>query len=185
MFWGNRAVTCLSPCSDRCYVPRCVPPFSLSPPLPSHSSSTAGSETARGSRGAENGAHDHGCEQFRRSKVANGGSDCPNLPFPRGLSNHHDRRSIQSLNRLLSETSCPEIPQTGLESRCRRNVAAAPSTRGSLASQRSCQSNHGPPSLGSARDDNDCGGDGELSKTPGGVWNIRSKRNEQLYHRLP
>lgn len=40
----------------------------------------ARSGTTERSRRIENGAHDLGCGQLRGSKVANRGSDCPNLP---------------------------------------------------------------------------------------------------------
>ena len=63
--------------------------------------------TTEGSRRIENGAHDLGCGQLRGSKVANRGSDCPNLPCPRGQTPTPTQLNTVSLNRPVLETSGP------------------------------------------------------------------------------
>jgi len=111
-FWGNKAAIFWFPFSGRCHTQRSVTLlflffFSLSLSL-SFSLSTGRIETTRGLRRIKSGAYDLGCEQFRRSKVANGGSDCSNLPFPRGQRTPTQINPI-SLKRLFLEVCCPGI----------------------------------------------------------------------------
>jgi hypothetical protein len=180
MFWGNKAAIFLSPFSDRCHAPRSVT-LVLSSPLLSlilHKVEAKPQEVHEGLKVAPMitaaasfvdprlQTADQIVRIYRSLEVSpTRTADQPNLPT-----------TLPFL-----ETSRPEILQARPGSRCRWNVAAAPPTRGPLAA---CQSNHGSPFLGSADNNSGCGDGGEHLKTPSRVWNLRSKRHQEPYHRL-